>query len=157
MMASNATGMEIPAVIDYTTINLRTGISVTRKVVLTTYFEHLRFVVPSCLQKTSDHYWKSMTMQTRVMTKSTTNWKVSSLSLFVHGCSIIVFVVELSWSLLMLPVLTKTYPPGPERRKILFGKRRNRRMPMPYKSSVINAGVSNSNRMNAIEKLLSPN
>jgi hypothetical protein len=51
MMASNAAAMEIPAVIDYTTINTRTGISVTRKVVLTTYFEHLRFVVPSCLKK----------------------------------------------------------------------------------------------------------
>jgi hypothetical protein len=47
MMASNAAAaMEIPAVIDYTTINTRTGISITRKVVLTTYFEHLRFVVP---------------------------------------------------------------------------------------------------------------
>jgi hypothetical protein len=157
MMASNATAMEIPAVIDYTTINTRTGISVTRKVVLTTYFEHLRFVVPLCLKKHRIYYWKSMTMQTRVMTKSTTNWKVSSLALVVHGRSIIGFVVELSWSLLMLPVLTKTYPQGQERRKILFGKRRNRRMPTPYKSSVINAGVSNLNRMNVIEKLLSPN
>jgi hypothetical protein len=54
MMASNATAMEIPAVIDYTTINTRTGISVTRKVVLITYFEHFQFVVPSCLKKTSD-------------------------------------------------------------------------------------------------------
>jgi hypothetical protein len=54
MMESNATAMEIPAVIDYTTINTRTGKSVTRKVVLTTYSEHLRFVVPSCLEKTSD-------------------------------------------------------------------------------------------------------
>jgi hypothetical protein len=96
-------------------------------------------------------------MQTRVMTKSTTNWKVSLLSLVVHGRSIIVFVVELSWSLLMLPVLTKTYLQGPERQKILFGKRQNRRMLTPYKSSVINAGVSNSNKTNAIEKLLSPN
>jgi hypothetical protein len=49
-----ATAMEIPAVIDYTTINTRIGISVTRKVVLNTYFEHYRFVVPSCLKKTSD-------------------------------------------------------------------------------------------------------
>jgi hypothetical protein len=57
----------------------------------------------------------------------------------------------------MLPVLTKTYPQGPEKRNILFGKRQNRRMPTPYKSSVINAGVSNSNRTDAIEKLLSPN
>jgi hypothetical protein len=32
-----------------------------------------------------------MTMQTRVMTKSMTNWKVSSLSLVVHGRSIMVF------------------------------------------------------------------
>jgi hypothetical protein len=56
----------------------------------------------------------------------------------------------------MLPVLTKTYPKGPERRKILFGERRNRRMPRPYKSSVINAGVFNSDRTNAFEKLLSP-
>jgi hypothetical protein len=54
MMASNATAMEIPAVIDYTAINTMTGISVTRKVALTTYFEHLQFVVPSCLEKTSD-------------------------------------------------------------------------------------------------------
>jgi hypothetical protein len=54
MMASNPTAMEIPAVIDYTAINTRTGISVTMKVVLTTYFEHLRFVVPSCVEKTSD-------------------------------------------------------------------------------------------------------
>jgi hypothetical protein len=54
MMASNATAMEIPAVIVYTTMNTRTGISVIRKAVLTTYFEHLRFVVPSCLEKTSD-------------------------------------------------------------------------------------------------------
>jgi hypothetical protein len=30
-------------------------------------------------------------------------------------------------------------------------------MPTPYKSSVINAGVSNLNRNNAVEKLLSPN
>jgi hypothetical protein len=156
-MSSNATAVEILAVINYTTINTGTGISVTRKVVLTTYFEHLRFVVPSCLKKHGIHYRKSMMMQTRVMTKSTTNWRVSSLSLVVHGHSIIVFVVELSWSLLMLAVLTKTYPQGPERRKILFGRRRNRRMPTPYKSSVINAGVSNSNRTNAIKKLLSPN
>jgi hypothetical protein len=96
-------------------------------------------------------------MQMRVMTKSTTNLKVSLLSLVVHGRSIIVSVVELSWSLLMLLVLTKTYLQGPERRKILFGKRQNRRMLTPYKSSVINAGVSNSNKTNAIEKLLSPN
>jgi hypothetical protein len=41
--------------------------------------------------------------------------------------------------------------------EILFRKRRNRRMPTPNKSSVINAGVSNLNRTNAIEKLLSPN
>jgi hypothetical protein len=83
MMASNATAMEIPAVIDCTTINTRTGISVTRKAVLTTYFEHLRFVVLSCLKKHQIHYRKSMTMQTRVMTKSTKNWRVSSLSLVV--------------------------------------------------------------------------
>jgi hypothetical protein len=99
-MSSNATAEEIPAVIDYTTINTRTGISVTRKAVLTTYFEHLRFVVPSCLKKTLDSL-----LEDRVMTKSTTNWRVSSLSLVVHGRSIIVFVVELSWALLMLAVL----------------------------------------------------
>jgi Ca2+-binding RTX toxin-like protein len=49
IMSSNATAVEILAVIDYTTIDTRTGISVTRKVVLTTYFEHLQFVVPLCL------------------------------------------------------------------------------------------------------------
>jgi hypothetical protein len=54
MMASNVTAMETPAVSDYTTIKTRTGISVTRKDVLTTYFEHLRFVVPSCLESKSD-------------------------------------------------------------------------------------------------------
>jgi hypothetical protein len=54
IMSSNATAVEILAVINYTTINTGTGISVTRKVVLTTYFEHLRFVVPSCLKKTWD-------------------------------------------------------------------------------------------------------
>jgi hypothetical protein len=157
MMASNATAMEIPAVIDYTTINTRTGISVTRKVILTAYFEHLRFVVPSCLKKTSDslleEYDEANESDDQVYDKSESLFPIIGC----HGRSIIVFVVELSWSLLMLPVLTKTYPQGPERRKLLFGNRRNRRMPTPYKSSVINAGVSNSNRTNAIEKLLSTN
>ena len=51
MMASNATAMEIPAVVDYTTITTRTGLSATRRVMLTTYFEHLRPIVS---KKTSD-------------------------------------------------------------------------------------------------------
>jgi hypothetical protein len=42
--------VESPPVVDYTTVTTR-AIRVTRRVILRTYFQHLRFVDPSCLKK----------------------------------------------------------------------------------------------------------
>jgi hypothetical protein len=50
-MASNVTPIDYATII--TTIP-RTGLSVTRRVILMNYFDHLQFVVTSCLEKTSD-------------------------------------------------------------------------------------------------------